>query len=141
MYKIKDPNILPNVAAYLTNNTVDQDDHCILVDSGFSGFAVIGTDTFAKISHMFPNHRKVEKSSKTTYMFGAGNDYKSTHAVRVISPLVGTIHIDLVDGDLPMLLGRAFLRLNKVKLDFDRDELEITNRKLSRLQKYLQMHT
>ena len=114
---------------FATNFTLEDNDY-ILVDSGFSGFAVVGKDTLDR--HLASN--SIDKSSvkfgsktKSLYTFGAGGKHESIGSVKL--QLNGKLlKIDIVRGSLPFLFGRAFLRINQGIMDFKKDKLTINGR-------------
>ena len=117
---------------FTTNFTLEDNDY-ILVDSGFSGFAVVGEDTLNRhLASRYIDKDSIKFCSKTksTYTFGAGGKHDSIGSVKM--QLNGKLlKIDIVRGSLPFLFGRAFLRIHSGILDFRKDKLIIDGRTTS----------
>ena len=94
----------------------------MLLDSGFSGFAVVGALTLERHLDKFLSVKDVKSLSKCSYTFGAGKQYSPVKTVLAKHPKFSKeIRIDVVEGQLPFLLGRAFLRTHRGVLDFRKD--------------------
>ena len=89
----------------------------MLFDSGFSGYAVVGKDTLSKVKECFAGYKELPHVSRNRYTFGSGAKHNPVSKVRVEHPRLGSIDFDVVEGELPLLLGRTYLRTNKAKLD------------------------
>ena len=114
---------------FMTNFTLEDNDY-ILVDSGFSGFAVVGQATLDRhLASNSINKNSVKYGSKTksVYTFGAGGKHESIGSVKL--QLNGKLlKIDIVHGSLPFLFGRAFLRIHQGIMDFKKDRLILNGR-------------
>ena len=105
----------------MTNDTMKGMKNAILVDSGFSGFAVIGDQTLKDNAQFFDKVKYLNSPSKSTYTFGAGESQPAPNRAVLFHKSLGRIPIDVVEGNLPMLLGRTFLRTKKAVLNFEED--------------------
>ena len=111
-----------NYKCLKTNLTIDDDNrNSVLVDSGFSGLAVIGSATLARLSAGGLLSLLGKRCSATnSYTFGAGDKIKADYRQRIEGVHIGQVHVDVVPGDLPFLIGREFLRRKNIKLDFEK---------------------
>ena len=94
----------------LTNSTGLTD--MALVDSGFSGYSVVGEKTLNKLRET-TKISNVKSKSSNKFTFGAGKTVESLYKTEIIHPKVGSVSTDVVPGELPLLLGRIFLRQHK----------------------------
>ena len=113
-----------------TNHTLGKHENYILMDSGFSGYAVVGSETLKANENCFQNVTYLNRPSKNTYTFGAGGEFPAKNVAALKHPVVGRCRIDIVDGKLPFLVGRVFLRMHRSVLDFDRDKSVISGKKI-----------
>ena len=111
--------------ATTTNETINMEDRdSVLVDSGFSGLAVVGYDTLYRMLG-----RKLLKlvpatcMPVNTYTFGAGPPTRCVERHKIQCPRLGHIYVDVVPGALPFLLGRQLLKRKEVMCDFQKDTL------------------
>ena len=80
----------------------------------------------------FKGYKELSHVSRNRYTFGSGAKHNPVSKVRVEHPRLGSIDFDVVEGELPLLLGRTYLRTNKAKLDFSVDEqIELNGKKVS----------
>ena len=112
-----------------TNDTNDAEEDYVMVDSGFSGEAVVGEEWLQRNAHKFKAVKKLGKRSRATYTFGAGVPIRPVDSARITHSRFGNIRVDVVPGKLPFLVGRRLLRAKGVKLDFEKDVLEINGKK------------
>ena len=112
------------ITVNLTNDTADGKIGGVMLDSGFSAWALMGKEALKSGWEEYSRWRQPVlrgKTSTTSYKFGAGQNVNPVDAVRLYHPDFGSFTVDVVEGDLPLLVGRAFLRKHKLVLDFDRD--------------------
>ena len=116
---------------FKTNHTLSNDKReYMLLDSGFSGYAVVGSNTLTKHKDKFFIAKVVGTSTKSSYTFGAGDVYYPIQTVMMRHPKVKKlIKVDVVEGDLPFLLGRAFLRIHRGVLNFGDDTVSLDGKK------------
>ena len=112
------------VSVNLTNDTANGQVGGVMLDSGFSAWAMLGKEALKEGWKEYSHWREPKllgKQPETTYKFGAGEGVKPVDSVRFYHPDFGNFTADVVEGNLPLLVGRAFLRKHKLVLDFDRD--------------------
>ena len=110
-----------------TNLTIDDDNiDSILVDSGFSGLAVVGSATLERMTAGgLLALRGGQCKASNTYTFGAGDRIKADCKQQVEGERIGRVHVDVVPGKLPFLIGREFCRRKKILLDFDKNKVTV----------------
>ena len=108
-----------------TNQSINEEDRdSLLVDSGFSGLAVVGYDTLYRMLG-----RKLLKVLPATctpvnsYTFGAGPSTRSVERHKLDIQRIGHLYVDVVPGALPFLLGRQLLKRKVLIPDFAQDIL------------------
>ena len=76
----------------------------------------------------------IHKESKNVFKFGCGSKLSASECV-IIPAMIGEkqvmIQTDVVEGDLPLLLSREFMKQANSNLDFRDDTLEILGQKLN----------
>ena len=91
-----------------------------MLDSGFSGEIVAGSATIRKFMKELNVISSNESTSSNSYMFGTGDEMPPVATIEIDLPALGVKRqkVDVVPGELPILIGRKFLGRHKILLDF-----------------------
>ena len=110
-----------------SNSILESNIDSIICGSRFSRNVVVGSNTIEILRKIFPDFviktiKPVYKSMR--YFFGAGQPQSPLYQVLVRDKAIGHVRVDVVPGNLPMLVGRRFLKLARAILDFGKDEFK-----------------
>ena len=93
----------------------------------FSCFGNRLKETLDKNKQFFNSVRYCGRAPLTSYTFGAGPRVKSIDKAVIKQSRLGSISVDVVDGKLPFLVGRQFLKTKKGIMDFGKNELTLNS--------------
>ena len=98
----------------------DKAPHFMLADSGFTGHAIIGDESTGDFETR-ASPLSIQ-GGRRSYVFGAGEQMKAEKCLEV-KVQNNWVKFDVLPGKLGAIVGRKYLKQNKIVLDFESDEI------------------